>query len=143
MCMFDGGDDQWAFLSQSTPKARKSHRCGECRRMIEVGEHYSYTSGLYDGSWSEFHQCEQCAATVRWLDVVCQGWVYNMIQEDLLSHVTGEESYIRSRPLARLCRWMLADWRDRAGDLRSVEAVRAVTDEAVGAYRRKFEKATH
>ena len=45
--------------SDSTPKARKEHRCCECRGTISVGEVYHIFSGYWD-SWSTFKTCDDC-----------------------------------------------------------------------------------
>lgn len=44
-----------------TPKARKEHRCCECRGMILVGESYQRASGIWDGEPMRFKTCCDCA----------------------------------------------------------------------------------
>lgn len=39
----------YTLLSESTPKARKSHRCIWCGEMIIVGETYRRENSVYDG----------------------------------------------------------------------------------------------
>ena len=43
-----------------TPKARKRHKCGECRGFIEPGEKYQLLKGLWDGSWGDYKTCLDC-----------------------------------------------------------------------------------
>jgi len=38
--MIDYGDDDWTVLSDTTHRARKDYRCGECRRVIAAGDTY-------------------------------------------------------------------------------------------------------
>lgn len=138
MCMVDDGEGwDYGLFSEGRRKARKPHRCGECNRMILTGETYRYWQGRYDGYWSSGKMCAHCDVVTKWLDVVCSGYLFNAIQEDLEEHVVGDERYVRSAPLTRLVRWMRADWRDRAGELRPVEAVTDVTQRAIDAYRRQ------
>lgn len=53
---FDGYPE---FYVESWPKARKQHRCGECRCTINVGERYQSCSSKFDG---EVHRDKTCAA---------------------------------------------------------------------------------
>jgi len=46
--------------SESKPKARKSHRCCECRGTISPGECYQVFNGCWDGRWDVFKTCEDC-----------------------------------------------------------------------------------
>ncbi len=141
MCMAHDYDDWTLFRSQER-RANKEHRCGECDRTISRGERYRYSAGLIENYWQDFRQCLQCLAASDWLIVVCEGWLFDAIEEDLANHVDGDESYLCTPPLRKLVEWMRADWRDESGDLRSVEAVHALTAEAIAAYREQFAAAT-
>ncbi len=44
----------------STPRARKAHRCCECRGVIPPGEQYHLFTGLWDGRWDAYKTCEDC-----------------------------------------------------------------------------------
>lgn len=46
--------------SLTRPKARKPHRCCECARTIEVGEHYWNLKGLWSDKFEHYHICSQC-----------------------------------------------------------------------------------
>lgn len=129
MCMIDG-EPVWP-ATKSTRRARKAHRCGECGREIEPGETYEYLWGICDGEQFIAKTCAHCVEAREWLDVVCEGWLYSMVAQDLREHVDGDESYMRSRPLTRLVRWQGAKWRRRDGQLRTVEEVGEVVVQAI------------
>lgn len=137
----NGDEDYWLFYNSTDPIARKEHKCSECGRTIRKGEKYQRAGGLTEFGFDWYKTCAHCQMASHWLQVVCHGWVFGAREQDLLDHVTGDESYLRSRPLTRLVRWMRADWAGRDGNLRPVEDVMAVTDEAVEAYKRQFAKA--
>ncbi len=44
-------------------KARKAHRCCECKDPILPGERYEYTTCLCDGRWETYRTCEDCVDT--------------------------------------------------------------------------------
>lgn len=136
MCMV-GDYDYWEFYNEYTPTARKDHRCQECGRTIAKGEKYCTQGGLNDGHFQWYKTCAHCDAASRWLSVVCDGWIFGRRREDFGEHVVGYEKDIRSRPLVRLYRWMVAKWQTPTGELRSVDDVEALTEEAVVAYRRQ------
>lgn len=139
MCMWDDDGESYQMADRQMRRARKEHRCTECNRTIAIGERHEVMKGLYDGHWDTHRVCAQCIEARRWLAEVCEGWLYTTIEEDLREHVDGHERALRTRPLTRLARWMHHDWRDRAGNLRDPEAVKAVTDEAIAAYERQLE----
>ena len=41
-------------------KARKPHKCCDCKGQIQPGERYTYISGIWDGDPSNFHRCQDC-----------------------------------------------------------------------------------
>lgn len=53
--------DTPSVFRQITRTARKKHKCCECRRPIEPGSKYQYSSGVWDGSASDFNQCIACS----------------------------------------------------------------------------------
>jgi glutaredoxin len=140
MCMVDDADS-WEFFHSETRKAAKDHKCYECNRVIAKGEQHEYAGGRIDGHFYKSRTCVHCVEAKRWLVVVCRGYLFGAVEEDLLDHVVGDESELRSRPLTRLVRWMQKDWHKPTGELRPVEDVSAITDEAIAAYRVMFDKA--
>ena len=43
------------------PKARKEHKCCECKRIILRGEHYQRVTGVWDHNPGTFKICTECA----------------------------------------------------------------------------------
>jgi hypothetical protein len=42
------------------PKARKEHKCYECRGVIRIGEHYRKHHGIWAGEPGDYKVCDQC-----------------------------------------------------------------------------------
>lgn len=133
MCMV-GDEDYWEFYNEYTPKAKVEHTCGECGRTIAKGEKYRTQGGKSDGYFEWHKTCTHCDAASEWLMSACDGYIFGRRQEDFLSHVTGEEKYLRTRPLTRLVRWLAADWKAKDGTLRPLDDVVALTSDAIRAY---------
>jgi hypothetical protein len=53
--------DVW---DETKRKARKAHKCTECRGAIKPGETYTVINMLFDGSWSTAKRCEDCSVVV-------------------------------------------------------------------------------
>ncbi len=83
MC-FDG--DPVTLISSTTPKARKPHKCDECRRIIEPGETYHRDFYTFEGDTNTVRWCLQCNEARRWLKEVCDGWMYEGLGEELSEH---------------------------------------------------------
>lgn len=112
MCMIDDSEPL-TLLVDAQPLARKSHRCGECGRVIEPTERYERHEGVCDGEWETHKTCLHCVAVRKWLSRVCRGWVYTMVDEDLLEHF--REGY--GLWLGRAYVGMRRKWRRRDGKL--------------------------
>lgn len=48
-----------AYLHRMS-RARKEHKCCECRGIISVGELYHVHSGIWDGTPERYKVCEDC-----------------------------------------------------------------------------------
>lgn len=135
MCMI-GEDAGWKVFRDGTRTARKPHGCGECRRTIHVGERYYWATGLdYEWeSWQTFATCEHCRAATEWLLTACNGYLFEMVLEDLVEHWQESAEY-RSWPLGRLIVGMRRRWRDGSMPVPDVERIRAAVPrpEAVAA----------
>jgi hypothetical protein len=55
-------DEDCTALQVKTVIARKSHRCGECRKEIVKGEKYETQTLLYDGDISRHKTCLDCVS---------------------------------------------------------------------------------
>lgn len=51
-----------ACFSETYRKARKLHKCCECKQEIKSGERYRYTSAIWIDKPEAFKQCGTCAA---------------------------------------------------------------------------------
>jgi hypothetical protein len=49
-----------AIYNESTVRARKHHTCSDCRGEIKPKETYKTISGLWDGKFSTYKQCQDC-----------------------------------------------------------------------------------
>ena len=50
-------------------KARKEHRCDECRGTIRVGERYRHVWGVWpDGVQKTHRACRQCLDALKWVE---------------------------------------------------------------------------
>ncbi len=58
-----GGYDEgysYDFFNREHRKARKEHKCCECRRIIFVGETYVHDRGKFDGDIFTAKTCSHC-----------------------------------------------------------------------------------
>lgn len=51
-----------SFFHHITVKARKIHKCCECRGAIQLGEKYHKFSGVWNGDFDTFKRCLDCHA---------------------------------------------------------------------------------
>lgn len=95
MCMIDDADADTQFSHTIERRARKSHACSECGRMIRVGEIYRYAAGkAYDEMW-DAKQCAHCRVAAEWLRENCRGFLYHAVIEDFAEHATGRMDMLR------------------------------------------------
>jgi hypothetical protein len=66
-------------LRDSQHKARKQHRCGECRRRIEPGQTYTNFVGLFEGDFFSVKHCLRCTKARKWLGKRGHGWIEGSI----------------------------------------------------------------
>lgn len=55
------------LYSEREVRARKQHRCCECRVSIKPGDTYNRADGLWDGSFHVLKTCPPCAEARSWL----------------------------------------------------------------------------
>ena len=58
MCFYNGEYPE--FQSTAIRKCRKPSRCECCSKIIEVGQQYECSSGLFDGSFYTVKTCNLC-----------------------------------------------------------------------------------
>lgn len=59
MCFTHGCDSPTGY-EETIRKARKEHRCCECRLPIRAGETYQHVWGVWDGHMETFKTCAAC-----------------------------------------------------------------------------------
>lgn len=119
MCMADDSEG-YEVYRDAHPVARKPHQCIDCFRTIEPGERYHYGCGLYEGDWDSNHQCLRCEAAALWLTMVCNGWLWGGVREDLAEH--WEEDFLyRSHSFGRLVLAAKDKWKLRGRELSADE----------------------
>lgn len=84
MCTTDY--DMPEVYSQKTVKARKKHHCCECRRVIDIGEKYQYTFGIWERTPSVFKTCCYCLVAQNWLEKECGAYLHGGLIEEIEEH---------------------------------------------------------
>ncbi|MFW2369106.1 MAG: hypothetical protein ACN4GW_22035 [Desulforhopalus sp.] len=109
-CEIDVGHDCGPEVSTVThPKARKSHNCCECHRVITKGETYELVKALSEGLWDTFKTCADCAS-VR--DALFCQWYYEQMWDDV------SETYAGGEPPSSDCMMQMTKvGRDRVCDI--------------------------
>lgn len=88
VCLYAGDGDRPEFYVESTPRARKEHKCCECGRTITVGEKHQAASGKWDGDISTYRTCAECVE-IR-AAFCCDGWTFLMLWESIRDEMFGE-----------------------------------------------------
>jgi len=70
--------------TQKTVKARKPHKCHECRRAIETGEKYERTFYTYDRTPYVHKTCEMCVDLREFVQasIPCFCWFHETLHEN-------------------------------------------------------------
>jgi len=58
MCFYDL--EHLEVFKNEIRKARKSHRCCDCCRVIPKGSRYEYIAGIMDHEFEEYKTCAEC-----------------------------------------------------------------------------------
>lgn len=88
MCMYDGMEyDPPTVSTTTTLRARKEHKCIECRRTIRPGEQYQRVFQVYDGHVGTYKTCTHCLIGQQWLVENCGGYVFEGVWDDYAEHV--------------------------------------------------------
>jgi hypothetical protein len=101
------------FYSRTHPRARKAHRCEECRRVILPGERYARHSQKWEGDVSSWPTCAQCdawsSAFARASRIVCGcsghvvGEMWEQIAEFAREHLGYDPSLEDPEDVADFC----------------------------------------
>jgi hypothetical protein len=70
MCECDSSDAP-IVMNTKIVKARKNHKCFECRKIIDVGNLYEFTSGIWPDGPASFHICVTCTKIRKSLECSC------------------------------------------------------------------------
>lgn len=62
VCIGYEPDASSEFYNSRICRAKKSHKCGECRREIISGQEYEYASGKFDNDFFTFKTCADCTS---------------------------------------------------------------------------------
>lgn len=92
-CDNDGPSVMW----ESKPKAKKRHKCCECRGWIEPGETYWRVRGVWDGDARTFSMCPDCDALLSWANrMECFCWSFGNMHGDLIDYAdeSGDKALI-------------------------------------------------
>ena len=94
---YDETADVW---HESTPVARKTHRCDECGRTIPAGARYVNIGSLYEGRWTRYRAHPECVALTKHIAfAVCdqEHWYpgNQRLQERVAEHAREAPELIR------------------------------------------------
>lgn len=118
MCRIDDCDGRVEILQSADRKARKEHRCGECGRLIAIGETYHYEFGKMEGRTDTYITCAHCMVARGWLTKNCGGFVYEQVIDETKEH--GEEYPALAIPLYRVVVGAKHKWQKFGGGMMPV-----------------------
>lgn len=93
--MCDSDATMASVYTETRPRARKEHRCVECRLPIPVGVRYVRTWGIWDGEASSYAQHIECRELLEFIsERYCGGetWTYGSLREEV-SEYTDDGNY--------------------------------------------------
>lgn len=86
---YDGGDfddyDQPINFHQEVVTAKLNHRCSECLGIIEKGQMYQRSSGIWDSRWSTYRACKLCMDFESAFDAQYKGFMHSSPFGSMLS----------------------------------------------------------
>ncbi len=89
------------MIREESRRARKEHRCGECRKPIRKGDTYHYEFIGYDGEVSAHKTCSICKE-IRDL-LFCSGWEYGGVWASIRDYLeSAHDSSVLDCALAKL-----------------------------------------
>ena len=93
-------DEGPSFFSSRERKARKEHKCNECRRIISPGETYEYIAGVWDGSFDTYKTCSDCLSVRD--EFFKSGYILSDIWMDLREYIFDCHGDIPEKCLVKL-----------------------------------------
>lgn len=105
-----------SFFDVATPRARKAHRCDECRRTIEPGETYQRITGKWDGDIATYNRCAHCHAAIVAIEELADkfDWCVCVSLGDARSQLRDfvrEERWPNTAPIGRVVVAMERRWK--------------------------------
>lgn len=101
----------WDFEpTESYPVAKKNWRCGECGRVIPVGEKYYCHTGKWNGKFGVDRTCLDCSSVIEHL--FCGhafGQAWEQLQDHLHDHGVDGLSWSRIAKLTPAAREKVCD----------------------------------
>jgi hypothetical protein len=94
---FDEGPE---FYTEKIIKARKQHKCNECRGMINKGEKYERVTGKWDGNVSTYKTCLDCLSIRK--QFFSNGWSFSDMLWDLKDHIVETDAGLSQECIAKL-----------------------------------------
>lgn len=95
--------------------AKKQHSCYECGNLINRGDKYEYTSGIWDGDPRSYKTCLDCKSL---RDVFFRSWIYTQIWDDFRESFDLDSipekclAALTPGARARVCEMIEACWED-------------------------------
>lgn len=101
MCFCQDSVTPSAFRSRMR-RARKEHRCCECRRLIYKGDLYEYASGIWDSEPNQYKTCSRCVKA-REAHLKAEGCTpaFGELPETIASCIKDESIYLARFRAAR------------------------------------------
>lgn len=85
-CIYVDIDGTPDFYHTEIRKARKPHKCGECKKIISPGQEYEYVVGKWDGCFDKHKTCMVCKE-VRGA-FFCLRWTFGDVWQDFREHLS-------------------------------------------------------
>lgn len=110
-CIYISNLEYPTFYREIIRKAKKPHKCIECRKTISPGETYYYTTGKWDGNIEVYKTCFDCQSVKN--AFFCESYFFGTIWDDVQEHIDEMEGNISSDCLLKLTKGA----RDKVCDL--------------------------
>lgn len=89
VCIGTNDYDEADFYTADMRKARKPHRCCECRQIITPGSIYESVRMATDGEFQTYQTCHLCVE-IRNAFTCGKGWLFTVVWEDMEEYAFPE-----------------------------------------------------